>query len=757
MRKYYRFAAFISYSSRDTVFAKQLHKFLESYRIPKKLGPFDLIGGGKINRVFPVFRDREELPSGQLSESIESALTESRCLIVICSLNSVRSEWVNREINFFRSLGEERQIFPIIASNVAWAEENAGPLTSGCFPEAIRDTHLLAGDARKSKDGFRMACLKVVAGIANLKLGQLTQRDRVRRRRQAILITCGTLLLLGLTTIGIIAVGLQRQRTALTAEALNLSDSSDSLSAFPFAIAGLGEQGMLFPFRAANAKSTLTKVGAELGLIHIFDGQSIEQEMSRNGSLILSLTMDKQLKIWDRNTNQKYVIEDIRSFTLAPSGKLIAFQLWNGDIGVWIRANGNINNLATYDNYYELHFTPSEYFVFGEDNSDGQHRAWQIETRKEIRVPGSPNYGGSKLIQGDHAIITTISSEKFIWTDLTSGNTQELPITSIEDISGDGRLMFVKSKDGDGYFAVERKTGKPFFEKNLLIMKFDFPDNGSDYVSIQTSESSEIVSITDKKTRKIFPVGTSLAFDFYTNVARVLWVNTPDERTSIFDLKTMTTLDVTKFLADSDIAELTPDETQLFKYTESSKRISRLNIQSGEEKDFVYSGDLDSFYPFSLSKSGDRLLTRPDLGPKYLIDFKSKTPIQVINHEADVLIDEQLLILAVKSGNLRFSVWAVSTIEPDRKMNTQAVCSLSPAAPPFTHADRNGSNQSALQGRPWNPCDWRGLSSTEGWAQLWKQWQIRFGFESDYRCGQKTAYGKSELSSNLEDYCKSIK
>ena len=49
MAELYRYAAFISYSSKDAKFAQRLHRALESYGIPSSLGKFDLIGGGKQN------------------------------------------------------------------------------------------------------------------------------------------------------------------------------------------------------------------------------------------------------------------------------------------------------------------------------------------------------------------------------------------------------------------------------------------------------------------------------------------------------------------------------------------------------------------------------------------------------------------------------------------------------------------------------------------------------------------------------------
>ena len=73
-------------------------------------------------RIFPVFRDREELPTAvDLGEIINGSLAQSRYLIVICSPASARSQWVNQEIIQFKRLGGENRVLTIIVE----AEPNA--------------------------------------------------------------------------------------------------------------------------------------------------------------------------------------------------------------------------------------------------------------------------------------------------------------------------------------------------------------------------------------------------------------------------------------------------------------------------------------------------------------------------------------------------------------------------------------------------------------------------------------------------------
>jgi len=65
-------------------------------------------------RVFPIFRDREELPvSADLSSNINEALQELRYLIVICSPRAAQSRWVAEEIKTFKKLGRENRILAL--------------------------------------------------------------------------------------------------------------------------------------------------------------------------------------------------------------------------------------------------------------------------------------------------------------------------------------------------------------------------------------------------------------------------------------------------------------------------------------------------------------------------------------------------------------------------------------------------------------------------------------------------------------------
>ena len=93
-----KYWAFLSYSHQDTKVCEWLHRSLESFHVPKRLIGRETRDGRIPARLFPVFRDRDELPgSSELGKNLTEALAQSRYLIVICSPAAARSRWVNEE------------------------------------------------------------------------------------------------------------------------------------------------------------------------------------------------------------------------------------------------------------------------------------------------------------------------------------------------------------------------------------------------------------------------------------------------------------------------------------------------------------------------------------------------------------------------------------------------------------------------------------------------------------------------------------
>ncbi|HSI87376.1 MAG TPA: toll/interleukin-1 receptor domain-containing protein [Candidatus Methylacidiphilales bacterium] len=190
---HFSYWAFISYSHSDEKGASWLHRTLETYRVPATLVGKPHRDGPLPRRLIPIFRDRDELASGHdLNEKIQAALTASRYIIVLCSPRSAKSVYVNEEIRRFKLMGRRDRILAIILEGEP--KDAGGP--QDCFPPALRhplredgtiDTSIaldpIAADARPGKDGPHNASLKVLAGMLEVGLDTLLQREKLRRRR----------------------------------------------------------------------------------------------------------------------------------------------------------------------------------------------------------------------------------------------------------------------------------------------------------------------------------------------------------------------------------------------------------------------------------------------------------------------------------------------------------------------------------------------------------------------------------------------
>ena len=193
----YKYKAFISYSHQDKKWGDWLHRALETYRVPKGLVGKETGAGVVPKRLFPIFRDREELPtSHELGRVINKALDDSSHLIVICSPRSAKSQWVNEEIKQFKRLGKSDNILCLIVDGEPNASDKPGLEDEECFPEAAKyeigddgelstiRTEPIAADAREGKDGKRNALLKLVAGLLAVGFVNLKQRDLARKQKR---------------------------------------------------------------------------------------------------------------------------------------------------------------------------------------------------------------------------------------------------------------------------------------------------------------------------------------------------------------------------------------------------------------------------------------------------------------------------------------------------------------------------------------------------------------------------------------------
>jgi len=235
-----KYHAFISYRHADNVekgreWATWLHQAIETYEVPADIvGSKNKYGAIIPSRIYPIFRDEEELPAdANLGKSITTALDDTRLLVVLCSPNAVASTYVAEEIDYFKKKGHSDRIIAAMIDgepNASWdknKQENGFKESDECFPAPLqfeydengnrtdKRAEPIAADFRiiengKVEQGWatigaykqylkelgnydtkeieqkvseyqkqqHLMLLKIIAGIIGIPLGDLTKRDK---------------------------------------------------------------------------------------------------------------------------------------------------------------------------------------------------------------------------------------------------------------------------------------------------------------------------------------------------------------------------------------------------------------------------------------------------------------------------------------------------------------------------------------------------------------------------------------------------
>jgi hypothetical protein len=205
-----RTAAFLSYSHLDLEFANWLHHRLETYKVPPSLIGRPHRDGAIGPRIGKVLRDRTDFAAGNLEREVRASLEAAEQLIVVCSPNSAKSHYVNREIRYFKQIGKgDAILLAIISGEPHAASKPEYRPEDDCFPKSIvyqvgsagdlttspEPTEPLAADFRPEKDGRENGFLKLVAGLLSVGLDELIMRERQseKKRRQRAYQIAGTM------------------------------------------------------------------------------------------------------------------------------------------------------------------------------------------------------------------------------------------------------------------------------------------------------------------------------------------------------------------------------------------------------------------------------------------------------------------------------------------------------------------------------------------------------------------------------------
>ncbi len=379
----YRYWAFISYSHADEAQVAWLHRALESYKLPKRLMGRTTEFGKIPRRLFPIFRDQDELPgSSDLGGKLREALKASRTLIVVCSPQAAQSKWVNEEIREFNNMGRSDRILCVISKGDPKATDTAGR----CFPSSLNGEPL-AVDLRDGESSKRDAKLRLIAGMVGLSFDGLKRRDHQRRVRTAIFGSVAAIALLA-SFAALSLFGWRQQSVAeartLAAESVQATDMRED----PAAGLDLAIQAMEKSSSAAEARNALMlAIEYQRSLLILKHGAAVYRaSFSADGSRILTCGAEPTARIWNTSTGKilQEIVEtgaEIWACTFSPDATTIVTSVGDATLRLWNATTGELS--AELEGHMDRVAT-ARFSADGKRlvsaSSDGSVRIWDVAT-----------------------------------------------------------------------------------------------------------------------------------------------------------------------------------------------------------------------------------------------------------------------------------------------------------------------------------------------------------------------------------------
>jgi WD40 repeat protein len=645
----FKYRAFISYSHRDKAWGDWLHRALESYRVPKQLVGSTGRDGAIPARLYPVFRDRDELPSSSdLHEQIRDALGQSAYLVVVCSPNAAVSPWVAAEILAFKRMGGENRILALIVDGEPNAGDEPttedldelavkhqawpGPLPRECFPRALKikfgpdgalaraHTEPIAADARDEGDGKENAKLKLVAGLLGVGYDALKRRDlEAQRRRMRVyqaITAAMAVLAVGAMGAGWLAFqnareahrqldeALMQQSRFLASESAQFVKQDDGTTATAVALLGLPWRSNTRPL-VFEADTAFQDARAADRLIAIFPGSAAPRG-DLSGRQMLEALMTRSALA-----------------TYSPDGKRIAIA--SGDDIVRIQDAVTGKKLAALptgqgDEVISAAWSPDGKRIATVSSAERGARIWNAATGAQLGwllVPDSLPKSAAYSPDGKHMVFATYEKTARVF-DVTTG--RQLAV-----LSGHGGPVNFAAYSPDGsriVTASSDKTARIWVAgtgKQLTVLS---GHSGVVRFAAWSPDGERIVTASDDKTARIWdavtgkqlaeltnPSGNSVRTAKYSPDGKRIATASSDNAARIWDAATGLQLAVLSgYPGDISTAAWSPDGSRIVTASRN-ETAARVWDARAHRQLAVLSGHAEGVYSAVYSPDGKRIVT----------------------------------------------------------------------------------------------------------------------------------------------------
>ena len=308
----FKYFAFISYNSKDIEWGKKVQKKLEHYRMPATLCSEH---GWSRTPIKPVFFAPTDIQPGGLTDELRERLRASRNLIVICSPNSAKSEWVGKEIEFFHQIGRTKQIHFFIVDG----QPHSGNPDTECF-NPILDTlglpEILGANIHEKIYRWpwmnkERAYVQLISKLLGVEFDAIWQRHKRLLIKKTIAWTTGVIAILS----ALIGVWLTNQPIDVEVRLNEVSAHNDNLPPLENAVVtmSLDNESKTDTIRSFDARTIFTNIP------HRFMNNKVRVRMECQNFITIDTIMFLS----------KNIIIDVRRNPDVYGN--IRFKLWNPD------------------------------------------------------------------------------------------------------------------------------------------------------------------------------------------------------------------------------------------------------------------------------------------------------------------------------------------------------------------------------------------------------------------------------------------
>ena len=528
MDKQYKYDAFISYRhcELDKFVAEKIHKYLESFKLPKNIRNKKGLKRTKIQRVF---RDKEELTiTNNLEDPIVQALRDSEYLIVICSPRTKESVWCSKEIEKFIEFHGRQNILTVLI------EGEPGD----SFPQELlideeivnergvstihrRNVEPLAADVRAESKSkmcklIKSELLRLIAPIFGVNFDDLRQRHRERRVRKIMTVTIAAAALGTIIgTAGVVAtlkikeqnkeieknnrILLLNQAKSLAEKSQALLEEDDRYGAISLALQSLTEyDGMELPYTAEGKYALIQSLGVydsgnTIRAIMQYETESNIDNIQVNatGEYLMALDSIGKIYVWDVTESELiYTSSDdsVIEKAMFISDAKIAFLEKSGDLSVYDLESKDV--VASYEgiNVTGINYNAGDkYFVGYNDKNATVYATDTYSSVYEKEIAEETIDIKNAFIAGDWLVY-------MITTDLTFYEDMD------EDYQKTSRIEFVNITNDANSFSLELANlslENAIYEDGIIYLNSNnlnesFIDSSSYFVAVDVNSKAVV-------------------------------------------------------------------------------------------------------------------------------------------------------------------------------------------------------------------------------------------------------------------------